>query len=324
MNSCGEIMKGLVSRALFTLLLSVVLAAAGQAQARSLHQARSWGCQLQNAAPVQLAASAYDVLVIDYSRDGADPGAYSAAQIKAIKDQGKIVLAYLSIGEAENYRFYWQPGWQPGQPAWLGPENPDWPGNYKVRYWYADWWNTALQPYLDRILNAGFDGVYLDIIDAYWFWYEQYHLSLGFTADQMVALVEKIAAYARARRPDFILCPQNAESIIDDVTAAAVRNRYFQAINAIGVEDLFYHYGSQADQDYRLEMLRQFQGAGKKIFNIEYIGKSQWQQYRQLACATNLSLIPYAALPDRALDELVPDFPRLNCLSPEMLMLLLD
>jgi cysteinyl-tRNA synthetase len=250
---------------------------------------------------------------MDYSADGTDAGAYLASQIKAIRDRGKIVLAYLSIGEAEKYRFYWQAGWVPGNPAWLGPKNPQWPDNYKVRYWYAGWWTEALQPYLDRILNAGFDGVYLDIIDAYWYWHETGVNAVNFTADKMVELVEKIAAYTRASHPGFILCPQNGESIIDDVSMSAMRNRYFLAIDAVGVEDLFYHFGNLADQRYRFQMLRLYHQAGKKIFNIEYLGRSQWSAYLKSVCAQPLPIIPYAGMPDRALDELIPDFPRPNC-----------
>jgi cysteinyl-tRNA synthetase len=298
----------------------------GLAQPRQiLASASGWGYQLQGAAPEQLAASKYDVLVMDYSFDGTDAGAYQPAQIQAIRDRGKAVLAYLSIGEAENYRFYWQPGWAPGNPPWLGPENPDWPGNYKVRYWEEGWWTAALKPYLDRILAAGFDGAYLDIIDAYWYWYESGGYQLDFTADQMVALVEQIAAYTRAAHPGFIVCPQNGESIIDDVSAAAVRTRYFQAMDAIGVEDLFYHYGTIADQRYRFLMLEMYHQAGKKIFNIEYIGKSLWNAYLQSVCTRSLPVIPYAGKPDRNLDELIPDFPRPPCRGslPGLLMLLL-
>jgi cysteinyl-tRNA synthetase, unknown class len=280
---------------------------------KSLAAAASWGYQLQNADPDQLAASKYEVLVIDYSRDGTDAGAYQASQIKAIQDRGKFALAYLSIGEAENYRFYWQAGWVPGNPDWLGPKNPEWPDNYKVRYWYSGWWNQVLQPYLDRILNAGFDGVYLDIIDAYWYWHESGGLALTFTADKMVELVEGIAAYTRAAHPGFIICPQNGESIIDDVSTSAMRDRYFQAINAIGVEDLFYHYGTHADQVYRFQMLQLYHQAGKKIFNIEYVGASLWGSYLQSVCAQPVPLIPYAGVPDRGLDELLPDFPRAIC-----------
>lgn len=78
----------------------------------------------------------------------------------------RLVIAYLSIGEAENYRYYWQPDWKPGNPDWLCEENPDWPGNYTVKYWEPEW-QTIIHESLDQVLAAGFDGVYLDIIDGY-------------------------------------------------------------------------------------------------------------------------------------------------------------
>jgi cysteinyl-tRNA synthetase, unknown class len=48
----------------------------------------------------------------------------------------------------------------------LDKENPNWPGNYKVKYWHSDWQNIILD-YTRRIGEAGLDGAYLDIIDAF-------------------------------------------------------------------------------------------------------------------------------------------------------------
>jgi cysteinyl-tRNA synthetase len=169
-----------------------------------------------------------------------------------------------------------------------------------------------LQPFLDRILAAGFDGVYLDIIDAYWYWHETGGYDLAFTADKMVALVEQIGAYTRPGRPGFILCPQNGEAIID-APVSGLRDRYFLVINAMGAESLFYDVFSPADQAYRLQLLRQYSQAGKNVFNIEYIDRTQWQQYLTQVCAAGFPLIPYAGAPDAMLDELIPDFPRKDC-----------
>ena len=85
-------------------------------------------------------------------------------------DRSRLVVSYMSIGEAEDYRYYWNSSWEHDPPDWLAGENPDWPGNYKVRYWNPAWQAIIYgseNAYLDKILNAGFDGVYLDIIDAF-------------------------------------------------------------------------------------------------------------------------------------------------------------
>ena len=81
-----------------------------------------------------------------------------------------MVVCYMSIGEAEDYRYYWQNSWQTDRPEWLDRENPDWEGNYKVKYWYPAWQNIIFgndESYTKRILDAGFDGAYLDLIDAF-------------------------------------------------------------------------------------------------------------------------------------------------------------
>lgn len=73
-------------------------------------------------------------------------------------------------GEAENYRYYWDGGWKTGKPSWLTEENPHWKGNYVVKYWDPDWQKIITGndgSYQKKILDAGFDGVYLDIIDAF-------------------------------------------------------------------------------------------------------------------------------------------------------------
>lgn len=113
----------------------------------------------------------YDLLIIDlfYEGEQLTPQEVSSLKIKA--NGGKrLVIAYMSIGEAENYRYYWKKEWETNPPEWLEEENPDWPGNYKVRYWYKEWQDIIFgndSSYTKRILDAGFDGVYLDIIDAF-------------------------------------------------------------------------------------------------------------------------------------------------------------
>ncbi|MBB6126663.1 endo alpha-1,4 polygalactosaminidase [Mucilaginibacter lappiensis] len=116
-------------------------------------------------------ATNYDALIMDLYFDKT---AFTSAEINALKSKAnggkRLVISYMSIGEAENYRYYWQKSWKPGNPVWLDAENPQWKGNYKVKYWNKDWQNIIYgndSSYLKKILNANFDGVYLDIIDAF-------------------------------------------------------------------------------------------------------------------------------------------------------------
>jgi len=119
----------------------------------------------------------YDLVLIDLFFN--DNDALTQDDISALKTKqngGKrLVICYMSIGEAEDYRYYWQSEWDKDKPEWLDKENPNWKGNYKVWYWEKDWQNIIYgndNSYLKKILDAGFDGVYLDIIDAFEY-YEQ-------------------------------------------------------------------------------------------------------------------------------------------------------
>ena len=119
-----------------------------------------------------VSATNYDLLVLDLIFE--DDMAFTAEEVERLKQKAnggkRLVICYMSIGEAEDYRYYWQSEWKQHKPAWLARENPDWPGNYKVCYWDPAWQEIICgsgDSYLSRILAAGFDGVYLDIIDAF-------------------------------------------------------------------------------------------------------------------------------------------------------------
>ncbi|MBN1461010.1 MAG: endo alpha-1,4 polygalactosaminidase [Armatimonadetes bacterium] len=116
-------------------------------------------------------ATDYDAVIIDafYVDSALDTADIASLKTKA-GGGTRLVICYMSIGEAEDYRFYWRDEWYSTPPSWMAGENPAWPGNYKVRYWDPAWQALILgsaDSYLDRILAAGFDGVYLDIIDAF-------------------------------------------------------------------------------------------------------------------------------------------------------------
>lgn len=114
----------------------------------------------------------YDLVIIDlFFNDGTMLTSADITSLKIKKDGGaRLVIAYMSIGESEDYRYYWKPQWKTNPPPWLAAQNPNWPGNYKVRYWYKEWQDIIYgndESYTKKILDAGFDGVYLDIIDAF-------------------------------------------------------------------------------------------------------------------------------------------------------------
>lgn len=118
-----------------------------------------------------LSTSNHDVIIMDLFFN---TETFNASEISILKHKAngglRKVICYMSIGEAEDYRYYWQKFWTGVPPQWLVAENPEWAGNYKIKYWDKEWQNIIYgnaNSYSNRIINAGFDGVYLDIIDGF-------------------------------------------------------------------------------------------------------------------------------------------------------------
>lgn len=271
--------------------------------------------QLQNLNLTQMGNSAFDLVIMDYSADGTDQQHYTAQEIATLKSSPggpKLVLAYMSIGEAENYRWYWQNNWDAdndgvpdaGAPAWLGLSNPEWEGNYKVRYWDPNWKSIIYgsnTSYLDKIIEVGFDGVYLDIIDAFEYWGPGGESGEERTtaAQDMVDFVLEIANYARVTKgvPGFGVFPQNGETLADFPN-------YVAAVTGIGREDTWYD-GNQSqppsETNFVLQYLDVFKNAGKLILVTDYVTMPALID-NFYSLAQNKGYVPYATVRD--LDQL--------------------
>jgi cysteinyl-tRNA synthetase, unknown class len=244
------LVAGLAALAYGTWITSAPRAPMAARTGPSILDARTWGYQLQNATPDRIAA-AIDVLVIDSQRLREPHATLTADMVArfASRPDGRkrIVLAYLSVGEAESYRYYWRSHWSVMKPSFVGAENTEWKKNYRVRYWDPGWQNILFEPrrslfdallervsetrmaYLDRILEAGFDGVYLDRVDAY----EEWAKERPSAEADMIALVDALSTYAKTRRPGFLIVPQNGEELLRHA-------HYRRTIDAVAKEDLYF------------------------------------------------------------------------------------
>jgi cysteinyl-tRNA synthetase len=227
-----------------------------------------WGCQYQNIDLAEVARSPLDLIVLDPVVQGIPLTAAQTALLRRKPDGGRrLVLAYVSIGEAESYRDYWRAEWREHPPPWLGPENPNWPGSFAVRFWHPAWYDRLLGPgeTLDRVLEAGFDGVFLDRVDAYGDWPDQ-----GIRAQEaMIALVKAVSDRGRQGHPGFLVVGQNAEPLL-------LSRIYLDAIDAVSKESLLYNLrgpgeaNTEADVQWSLTYLRKAQAHGLPILAIEY------------------------------------------------------
>ena len=124
-----------------------------------------------------LAATNYDLLVVDLYYGDRPLTPAETARLKVKANGGKrLLLSYMSVGEAADYRPYWKEEWNTERPHWLAEPNPEWPGSYKARYWSREWHDILYgreDAYLDRIIAAGFDGAFLDVMDAWQYFKER-------------------------------------------------------------------------------------------------------------------------------------------------------
>jgi cysteinyl-tRNA synthetase len=279
------------------------------AGARPLYAAQSWYYHLDKVEVDRIARSDADLLVIDYAKEeGSTPLSREEVQRLKIKANGqrRLVIAYMSVGEAESYRFYWRRDWtEDDMPGWHVAENCAWPRNHMVRYWHDGWKDIIYRgrrSYLARVIEAGFDGVYLDRVDVYW---EQQTERTTARAD-MIDFVTEMAAAARRQKPGFIFIAQNAEDLLFE-------KRYRDVIDGLGKEDLLYGLdgtgkrNSSRQIETSLAGIRALRADYKPVFAVEYLPKQELiaSARRELL---GLGLVPTFA--DRSLDGYDPLMPR--------------
>ncbi|MBC7952203.1 MAG: hypothetical protein H7Z12_10365 [Rhodospirillaceae bacterium] len=114
-----------------------------------------------------------DVLFIDVAHRGTD--ALNKDDVKRLKYKElgapRLMLAVLPVGKAYDWRWYWQKGWEAGNPPFLFAPIPEEPGSF-VTDMGDPKWKELLGKYLAGIIDLGFDGVVLDNLDTY-LWFEE-------------------------------------------------------------------------------------------------------------------------------------------------------
>lgn len=193
----------------------------------------------------------------------------------------RILLAYVDIGQAEDYRDYWQDNWvaptetETGHPAFLLAPDPDnWSGNYQVAYWESAWKDLWLSDsgIISKIAHFGFDGIYMDWVEAY----DDLSVQTRGATDgvdveiEMIKFIEELGAKGKSIASEFLVVAQNAPYLIDEYS-----DRYAAAIDALAVEDTWFH----GDGDEPWESLRA--GDLKERHEGDYTTENRLLQYKK-------------------------------------------
>jgi cysteinyl-tRNA synthetase len=322
---------------------------------------RYWAYQIQALDTVgavdALANSRYDMIVVDptVTHDYSFNARNMVQKIKASKASDgthrKLVIAYIDIGQAEEWRWYWdghttyehlgacQPSyisqiqmWAP----WVVACDPDgWAGNYPVAYWHSDWkdvviYGTTLGSHLglyfnsllDEVIQDGFDGIYLDWVEA-WEMTEvqQRAQNEGKNPGQeMLTFIQEMRAYGKLYNPNFLVIQQNSSELINEVGVTALKT----AVDAIAQEGVWWE-GDASDnwndpngydqpsgfENYYLPRLRLYKTSGLPVFVCEYAVSKASDAYQKaraegfIAYATRRSLSQLTTTPPFLSSDLI-------------------
>ncbi len=208
----------------------------------------------------------------------------------------RIILAYVDIGEAENYRTYWVSTWEapvgstPGNPDFIIHADPDgWSGNYPVAYWDARWKAIWLGSggLVEQLAHYGFDGIYMDWVEAY-----DYNKVIAAAtvqgkdpAGEMFTFIHELRVAGQAVTGDFLVVAQNSPYLIDEnqslytanIDALAEEDTWFSGSadadwNAAGSGDIpnTYSNSSGYSTSALLAQYEKYKSAGLPVFTIDY------------------------------------------------------
>jgi cysteinyl-tRNA synthetase, unknown class len=275
-----------------------------------LKGADNWMYQIQHlnfdGAVDKLAATPYRMLVLEpTSTNKGDESFNTKAMLKALRklpDGGdRLLIAYIDIGEAEEYRTYWKSNWKaptqttPGNPSFILKSDPDgWSENHVVAYWDPRWKQIWLGSnnrggLVESLARMGFDGVYLDWVEAYnddtvWELAE----SLGKdSAMEMLTFIKQIKQAGKRVNKDFIVIQQNSPELLVDLETPLSKNQLLATVDAIGMENNFFEGDADAEWDdpngtdipteseENITNLGLWREAGKPIFTVDYALKCQ-------------------------------------------------
>lgn len=225
-------------RIFLSFFLLVTFISGSFAQENRLSHINDFLYQTREADLYRISHLKYDLLITDYSFDGTEVRAYTADEIAGLQygmGDETLVIATLSLSIAEDHRWYWTEG---DLPEWVDvPDDWDETGRYPVDIANPEW-QDILFTFIDKITDAGFDGVYLTDLPED-------------SPELAYALIFSLADYGRAWDEGFLVIVQGGLDL------AIYGEDYFSFINGVMVEGMYYGREGEdipADEDDILDM----------------------------------------------------------------------
>lgn len=188
--------------------------------------------------------------------------------VRSLVAQGQTVLAYISLGEVEQYRDYYQTVKNSGA---VLHENKNWPGSFYVDIRNPEWARVLIEEAIPELLRMGYSGLMFDTLDNAIFLAQQDGGKDGQYAGMDTAAVRLVKAI-RHHYPDIHIMVNRGVEILPQIAAD---------INSVLAESTYTMYDFDTkkpvklkapDRRYYTEALAKAKQANPslKIYSLDY------------------------------------------------------
>ncbi len=242
--------------AILTIICVFGIIQCGSTKLRKSINIKKWACYYGSDSTSFPKLENYDLVVLE-----PDHASFTPPQ-----NTRTLYIGYVSLGEAEKFRWYWPEIEGRDYILW---ENENWKDDFLIDIRSEEWQDFLIKRIIPKIINKGYEGLFFDTIDTPIFLEEKDKEKFAGSIAAMAGLIRRI----RETFPELVL----------------VSNNGIRAVEAIGpfidifvLESLYttYDFSSKAYgradsswRDLRLDWLSIHEGvtAGKPILVIDYM-----------------------------------------------------
>jgi cysteinyl-tRNA synthetase len=211
--------------------------------------------------PEKVLASNHKMFIINEA--DSNSRLFEKSDVEHMKSNGKLIVAEISLGVAENYRWYWDKDWNGNKPAFIGEELEK--NKFFIKKLQSpEWWKISTS-IIDKAIDSGYDGILMDGMDA---WIEMG--AAKSMRDETIDYVIALSKYAKNKKADFLIFTKNAEQL-------GVVPQFADAVDAIVKEALVYSAeGPKNPNEQIVKSVRDLKSLGKPVYVIEYVAGAAW------------------------------------------------
>ncbi|OWA53901.1 hypothetical protein BV898_18320 [Hypsibius exemplaris] len=185
-----------------------------------------------------------------------------------LRGLGKTVFAYLSVGEAETVRPYWQDSWRVGAPSFLSRQDEKYANGIIVEFWRPEWQAAVMHYMSSNILPFGYSGILMDYLGKY----QEFLTVRPTAAEDMINLAAALANMARISNPAMLIVTQDALELYP------ISEQYRMMVDGVSAEDVYFQDGKvrrSGETKSKVELLKRAALDKKVVLVEEYVEKNR-------------------------------------------------